>query len=42
MLCTSSLKQELINGSLELAKQLVDVAAQAGADAAKFQTFMRN
>lgn len=28
------------NGSLELAKQLVDVAAQAGADAVKFQTFI--
>ncbi len=27
------------NGSLELAKQLVDVATQAGADAVKFQTF---
>jgi N,N'-diacetyllegionaminate synthase len=27
------------NGDLELAKQLVDVAAQAGADAVKFQTF---
>lgn len=27
------------NGSLELAKQLVDIAAQAGADAIKFQTF---
>lgn len=27
------------NGSLELALQLVDVAAQAGADAVKFQTF---
>ncbi len=27
------------NGSLELAKQLVDVAAAAGADAIKFQTF---
>lgn len=27
------------NGSLELAMQLVDVAAQAGADAVKFQTF---
>ena len=27
------------NGSLELAKQLVDVAVQAGADAVKFQTF---
>lgn len=27
------------NGSLELAKQLVDVAADAGADAVKFQTF---
>lgn len=28
------------NGSLELAKQLVDVAVQAGADAVKFQTFI--
>lgn len=27
------------NGSLEMAKQLVDVAVQAGADAVKFQTF---
>lgn len=27
------------NGSLELARQLVDVAAEAGADAVKFQTF---
>jgi N,N'-diacetyllegionaminate synthase len=27
------------NGSLELAKQLVDAAAKAGADAVKFQTF---
>ncbi|MDV6376983.1 N-acetylneuraminate synthase [Sporosarcina sp. GW1-11] len=27
------------NGSLELAKQLVDVAKEAGADAVKFQTF---
>ena len=27
------------NGSLELAKELVDVAAEAGADAVKFQTF---
>lgn len=27
------------NGSLELARQLVDVAADAGADAVKFQTF---
>lgn len=27
------------NGSLELAKQLVDVAAEAGADLVKFQTF---
>ena len=27
------------NGSLELAKQLVDIAAKAGADAVKFQTF---
>ncbi|MEK4406555.1 N-acetylneuraminate synthase [Sporosarcina sp. FSL K6-6792] len=27
------------NGSLEMAKQLVDVAKQAGADAVKFQTF---
>ena len=28
------------NGSLELAKQLVDVAAEAGADAVKFQTYV--
>lgn len=28
------------NGSLELAKRLVDVAVDAGADAVKFQTFM--
>ena len=28
------------NGSLELAKKLVDVAAEAGADAVKFQTFV--
>ncbi len=28
------------NGSLELAKQLIDVAAAAGADAVKFQTFV--
>ncbi|MFA4955701.1 MAG: N-acetylneuraminate synthase [Candidatus Methanoperedens sp.] len=28
------------NGSLELAKQLIDVAAEAGADAVKFQTFI--
>lgn len=28
------------NGSLELARQLVDVAAAAGADAVKFQTFI--
>lgn len=27
------------NGNLELAKQLIDVAAEAGADAVKFQTF---
>ncbi|WP_283610649.1 N-acetylneuraminate synthase [Faecalispora anaeroviscerum] len=27
------------NGSLEMAKQLIDAAAQAGADAVKFQTF---
>jgi N-acetylneuraminate synthase len=27
------------NGSLELAKKLIDVAAEAGADAVKFQTF---
>ena len=27
------------NGSLDLARQLVAVAAQAGADAVKFQTF---
>jgi len=27
------------NGSLEMAKRLIDVAAQAGADAVKFQTF---
>ena len=27
------------NGSLEMARQLVDVAAQAGADAVKSQTF---
>ncbi len=27
------------NGSLDLAKQLIDVAAEAGADAVKFQTF---
>lgn len=27
------------NGSLELAKRLIDVAAEAGADAVKFQTF---
>lgn len=27
------------NGSLEMAKRLVDVAKQAGADAVKFQTF---
>ncbi len=27
------------NGSLELAKKLVDVAADAGADFVKFQTF---
>ena len=27
------------NGSLEIAKQMIDVAADAGADAVKFQTF---
>ena len=27
------------NGSLEMAKQLIDVAVDAGADAVKFQTF---
>ncbi|MFB6188241.1 MAG: N-acetylneuraminate synthase family protein, partial [Halobacteriaceae archaeon] len=27
------------NGSLETAKKLIDVAAEAGADAVKFQTF---
>ena len=27
------------NGSLELAKKLIDVAVKAGADAVKFQTF---
>ena len=27
------------NGSLDLAKKMVDVASDAGADAAKFQTF---
>jgi N,N'-diacetyllegionaminate synthase len=27
------------NGSIELAKKLIDVAAQAGANAVKFQTF---
>ena len=27
------------NGSLELAKKLIDVASDAGADAVKFQTF---
>ena len=27
------------NGSIKMAKQLVDVAAKAGADAVKFQTF---
>ena len=27
------------NGSFEMAKQLVDVAKEAGADAVKFQTF---
>ena len=27
------------NGSIELAKQLIDIASQAGADAVKFQTF---
>jgi N,N'-diacetyllegionaminate synthase len=30
------------NGSLDLAKQLVDVAAEAGADYVKFQTFKAN
>jgi len=30
------------NGSLEMAKQLIDVAADAGADAVKFQTFRAN
>ena len=30
------------NGSLQLAKQLVDVAAEAGADYVKFQTFKAN
>ena len=30
------------NGSLELAKKLVDAAADAGADAVKFQTFKAN
>ena len=28
------------NGDLRLAKQLIDVAAQAGADLVKFQTFI--
>ena len=28
------------NGSIELAKQLIDVASEAGADAVKFQTFV--
>ena len=27
------------NGSLELAKKLIDIAAESGADAVKFQTF---
>jgi N,N'-diacetyllegionaminate synthase len=27
------------NGSIELAKKLIDVASDAGADAVKFQTF---
>lgn len=27
------------NGSLELAKKLIDVASESGADAVKFQTF---
>ena len=27
------------NGSMELAKQLIDVASAAGVDAVKFQTF---
>ena len=27
------------NGSIDMAKQLIDVAAEAGADAVKFQTF---
>ena len=27
------------NGSIELAKQLIDVAVEAGVDAVKFQTF---
>jgi N-acetylneuraminate synthase/N,N'-diacetyllegionaminate synthase len=27
------------NGDLEMAKELIDIAAQAGADAVKFQTF---
>lgn len=30
------------NGSIEMAKQLIDVAAEAGADAVKFQTFKAN
>jgi len=30
------------NGSLELAKKLIDVAVEAGADAVKFQTFKAN
>lgn len=30
------------NGSLDLAKRLIDVAAEAGADAVKFQTFRAN
>ena len=28
------------NGSLDCAKQLIDVAAESGADAVKFQTFI--
>lgn len=30
------------NGDLAIAKQLVDVAAEAGVDAVKFQTFRRD
>ena len=30
------------NGNLDLAKQLVDIAAEAGADLVKFQTFKAN